>query len=355
MCTENSDFVMIGKGKRREAGDCRYAFKDRVRMKEKRNGKKYRCTGYLCMAAVCVVLSGCAANGKEQQEEYKQQGIVAMASGEYEQALELFQQALDLSGGSVGTQEIDICYYKAAALYRAGRAQEAVEVYDALTQYDDKNADACFLRGSIYAGQRDLESALEDYRQAVERDDENYDLYIGIYENLNALGYQEEAAEFLNMALEIEGDSAYNCLNRGRIYIILGQYDAAEKALLKAVDKKEDEARVYLAQIYTLQQDTDSAKEMVDAYLNSRNISSEGLTLLGNMAMDAQNYSQALEYYQQGLACAEVTNSQELRKNEIAAMERCGQLEEAQAKLAEYLQDYPGDQVALQEQQFLTR
>lgn len=83
------------------------------------------------------------------------------------------------------------------------------------------------------------------------------------------------------MALEIEGDGAYNCLNRGRIYMILGQYDAAEKALLKAVDKKEDEARVYLAQIYTLQQDADSAQKMVDAYLESKNVSSEGLTLLG--------------------------------------------------------------------------
>lgn len=324
-------------------------------MREKKNGKKYRFAGYLCLAAVCLALSGCAQSGKEQQEEYKQQGIVAMASGDYDQALDLFGKALDLSGGSVGAQEIDICYYKAAALYQAGQIQEAIAVYDALTEYDEQNADAWFLRGSIYAGQRDLEKALEDYRQAVKLDDENYDLYIGIYENLNALGYQEEAAEFLNMALEIEGDGAYNCLNRGRIYMILGQYDAAEKALLKAVDKKEDEARVYLAQIYTLQQDADSAQKMVDAYLESKNVSSEGLTLLGNMAMDAQDYAQALEYYQQGLACAQVTNARELRKNEIAALERCGQYEDAQTKLAEYLEDYPGDQVALQEQQFLTR
>lgn len=324
-------------------------------MEEKRKGKKYWCVWALCLAAVCLALAGCAQSGKDQQEEYKQQGIAAMASGDYDHALELFQQALDLSGGSVGTQEIDICYYKAAALYRAGRPEEAVAVYDALTEYDEQNADACFLRGSIYAQQRDPEKALEDYRQAVDRDDENYDLYIGIYENLNALGYQEEAAEFLNMALEIEGDRAYNCLNRGRIYIILGQYEAAEKALLKAVDKNAGEARIYLAQIYTLQQDTDSAQEMVDAYLEGKNVSSKGLTLLGNMAMDAQNYSQALEYYRQGLACAEVTNPQELRKNEIAALERCGQYEEARTKLAEYLADYPGDQVALQEQQFLTR
>lgn len=66
-------------------------------MREKRNGKKYRCAGYLCLAAVCLALSGCAQSGKEQQEEYKQQGIVAMASGDYDQALDLFGKALDLS------------------------------------------------------------------------------------------------------------------------------------------------------------------------------------------------------------------------------------------------------------------
>ena len=208
-------------------------------MEEKRKGKKYWCVWALCLAAVCLALAGCAQSGKDQQEEYKQQGIAAMASGDYDHALELFQQALDLSGGSVGTQEIDICYYKAAALYRAGRPEEAVAVYDALTEYDEQNADACFLRGSIYAQQRDPEKALEDYRQAVDRDDENYDLYIGIYENLNALGYQEEAAEF-GAFIANQGAEQCGFCNPGMIMNALALFR-------ENPDPSEEEIKEYLA------------------------------------------------------------------------------------------------------------
>ena len=308
----------------------------------------------MVILSVCVfLLAGCGSSAGEQQEEYKQAGIAAMASGDYEGAVEQFQQALDLSGGRIGTQEIDICYYKAAAYYQAGKPAEARQVYTALMEYDSRNADPCFLRGSIYAGERNLENALKDYKEAVSREKGDYELYIAIYENLNALGYSDEAVEYLNMALEIEGDEADNCLYRGRIYILLGQYDAAETALLKAVDKKSDEARVYLAQVYDLQGETQQAADMRQAYLDSGNTTSEGLTLLGNREMDTGNYEQALAYYQQALKCEAITNEQELRKNEVAALERCGQYDEAKEKIAAYCEDYPSDQEAAQEKAFL--
>lgn len=309
-------------------------------------------TGLIIVCCACL-FAGCGSETVKKQEEYKQQGMASMSSGDYEKAVEQFQNALDLSWGKITWEEIDICYYKAAALYQAGKLEEAIGVYTSLMEYDDGNADPCFLRGSIYAGERELEAALEDYKSAVEREEEDYDLYIAIYENLNALGYEQEAAEFLNLALEIPGDEAKNCLQRGRIYMILEQYDAAEKVLQKAVDKDSNEARAYLARVYVLRGDTTKSEEMAKAYLKGDTITGEGMLLLGNMEMDAGNYDQALEYYQTGLKIENVSNEQELRKNEIAAMEKSGRYDEAKEKIVTYQEDYPQDAEAAAERQFL--
>lgn len=299
------------------------------------------------------LLAGCGGKTAEKQETYKQEGIAAMSSGDYDKAVEQFQNALELSRGRITSEEIDICYYKAAALFQAGQLKEATEVYASLMEYDRNNAAPCFLRGSIYAGERDLEKALEDYREAVKRSDEDYELYIAIYENLKELGYDQESAEFLNLALEIPGDKAENCLQRGRIYIILEQYDAAEKALKKAIDQKEYEARVYLAEVYALEGDDEASEDMTESYLKGEKITSEGLTMLGNMEMNKGDYEKALEYYQTGLKQKKIGNEQELRRNEIAALERCGQYDEAKKKIVTYQEDYPQDQEAVTERQFL--
>lgn len=306
----------------------------------------------LCLCCLFLLI-GCGSGSKEKQEAYKQEGLSAISSGEYEKAAAQFQNALELSRGKITSEEIDICYYKAAALFQAGQWKEAAEVYTALIEYDHNNAVPYFLRGSIYAGERDLEKALEDYRTAVECSDEDYELHIAIYENLKTLGYEQEAAEFLNLALEIPGDQAENCLQRGRIYMILEQYDAAEKVLKKAIDKKDNEAKIYLAKAYSLRGDDAAAKDMIQSYLKSEKTTSEGWMMLGNMEMDAGNYEQALEYYQNGLKQKEISNEQELRKNEIAALERSGLYEEAKEKIVMYQKDYPQDREAMVERQFL--
>lgn len=92
---------------------------------------------------------------------------------------------------------------------------------------------------------------------------------------------------------------------------------------------------------------------MIQSYLKSEKTTSEGWMMLGNMEMDAGNYEQALEYYQNGLKQKEISNEQELRKNEIAALERSGLYEEAKEKIVMYQKDYPQDREAMVERQFL--
>ena len=152
--------------------------------------------GAVIICCVCL-LAGCGSDMVEKQEQYKQEGIAAMSAGDYELAVQQFQEALSLSRGKITAEEIDLCYYKAAALYQAGKTTEAVQVYTSLIEYDKKNADPYFLRGSVYAGERDLEKALKDYKEAVGRSPEDYELHIAVYENLKARGTACSAGKFI--------------------------------------------------------------------------------------------------------------------------------------------------------------
>ena len=75
---------------------------------------------------------------------------------------------------------------------------------------------------------------------------------------------------------------------------------------------------------------------------------------LGNCEMQMGNAKAALNYYNLGTACEDCSEEmlQEMRFNEIAAYEQCGEWENAKAKLADYVTDYPEDARAAKEAEF---
>lgn len=77
----------------------------------------------------------------------------------------------------------------------------------------------------------------KDFANAVKYNPDDYELYVGIYENLTGNNMTEEGEEYLNKAFDIKGNSAENLTWRGRIYYLLGQYDNAVKELEGAVKR----------------------------------------------------------------------------------------------------------------------
>ncbi|MBO6284364.1 MAG: tetratricopeptide repeat protein, partial [Pseudobutyrivibrio sp.] len=154
-----------------------------------------------------VSMFGC---GKYNQSEIelRDAGVEALDSGDYDNAIDLFNQALGKSIGKVTDLEIDINYYKAAAQFKAGYFEDAAKTYTYLIKYDKDNYEAYFLRGSIYADEGEIGEAITDYDAAVAIDEKNYLLYIQIYENLNALGYTDQGLVYLNDALQVADKSA---------------------------------------------------------------------------------------------------------------------------------------------------
>ncbi len=309
---------------------------------------------YILAATVLVAaLTGCTNEKQENEDAYRQIGINCMEAKDYEGAISAFDSALSQKIGKIGDEEIDICYYKAAAQYANGDTDGAIATYSSILDYDEDNADAFYLRGSLYLVLGDTAAAQADFNSAVTNNSEDYELYVNVYEQLKGAGMTSEASDYLNQALELKGDSANAHLWKGRIYLMLSDYENAETELKTALDKKSVEANLYLAKLYEAQDDAETAASYYETYLDSGDADSEVMYALGMAEMNQENYQGAIEYFQSGLAMEEVTNEQELLQNLVIAYEKSGDFSSAKTTMEQYLEDYPDDEDAQREYIFL--
>lgn len=320
---------------------------------------KYKCfknTLFLVVLIALAVLTGCGGRNKEALDNelaYRQLGINKMDEGEYEEAVKMFQKALDQSLAVIDELEIDICYYKAAAQYKAGDVDGALATYTALINYDKNNVDALYLRGTLYLTQNDPEQAIKDYGAALEKAGNNGALYNEIAENLMNAGYHDEADAILNQALEVKGEEAEDYREKGRTYCLLEQYDSARTYLDKAINLGDTEAVFYLAKMLEAQGDTEQAGKLYESYIGENSSDTETLNALGCTKLKEGNYEQALVFFQTALQNENPANEQELRRNEIAALEYMLDFAGAKEKMKSYVKDYPEDEAAAREYEFL--
>ena len=300
-----------------------------------------------------TLMTGCTNERKENQTAYRQIGINAMENGDYAGAVDAFNSALGQCIGKITENELDICYYKAAAQYAGGDSAGAVDTYTAIIDYDKKAADAYYLRGCVYLKQGNTEGAVSDFDEAVKNNSSDYELYVNIYENLSAYDMTEKGEEYLNKAFDIKGNSAEDYAWRGRIYYDLGQYDNAQTELKSALDKESVIANLYIAQVYEAQGDPENAEVYYQNYVNSGTADSEAMNALGEIEMAKGNYSGALTYLQQGIAMENVTNKRELMQNLIICYEYTSDFNSAWNMVQEYVQAYPEDASAQREYIFL--
>jgi len=302
----------------------------------------------VCAAFLCT---GCSER-VENQMTYRQKGISLLENGKYEEALVEFQNALDMSLGEIGEEEVDICFYKAEAQYNLGDAEGAMHTYSAIIDFNE-DPKAYFLRGNLYYSLNEEEKALSDYASAIERDKNEYNLYIGVYEALTAHGKEKEALEYLNQALEVSGNSAYDKMQKGRINFLLGETDTAVSLLEEAVKGKEEEAYYHLAEIQEALGNEKAAQENIEAYIASDDVDSYNLFHVANDQLGKGNYEMAIDCLNQALALENVPNKQMIMKTLVIAYEQNRDFEAAKELMAEYVEDYPDDEAAKREYTFL--
>ena len=316
--------------------------------------KMHKRVAFVAAAMLSVtMLAGCSNESKKDQLAYREIGINSMQSGDYEGAIAAFNSALSHCVGSIGDTEIDICYYKAAAQYASGDVEGALATYDAILDYDKKDANAYYMRGCLKLQTGEADKAQQDFLNAIKYNSEDYELYINIYENLSAYNLAAEGEEYLNKAFEIKGNDADSLACRGKIYYLLGQNENALTELNAALDKGSTEANLVIAQVYESLGDSEMVETHYKAYAESGAADSEAMCALAEIEMAKQNYVEALSYVNQGLAMEQVTNRRELMQNQIICMEYTSDFSGAWAVIQEYVKMYPDDTKAQREFIFL--
>ena len=310
---------------------------------------------WLYILGICVAASaatGCTSDAATQQDAFFQYGLDCMAEGKYDDAAVAFQSALNQSRGKVSVREIDLCYYKAEALFMSGQLEEACKAYDAIVDYNGA-ADAYYLRGCLKMKMGLTDDAISDFEAAVEKDKNNYELYIGIYNALSENDLMGQGQAYLNRALEIRGDKAYDKMEKGRIYLLLSDTSSAITYLREAVEKESQQAVYYLALAYETAGDEANADTYYQMYLDSGIADAKELCEMGERQMKSKNYSVALDYFEAALEQENVMNKSQILRDMSIAYENMGNFSMARETLGQYLEYCPEDEEAQREMVFL--
>ncbi len=318
------------------------------------------------LTLVLSLCTGCSNERKESQLAYREQGITYLESGEYDKALEAFQAALDEALGEIDEVALDICYYKAEAQYMSGDLEGALMTYTAIIDYN-QDPKAYYQRGNLYYKMHDLkvllsstipadseydEKALADYEQAVKYEKQDYELYIGIYEAMTA-HENPDAVNYLKMALDIKGDSAYDKMQKGRVQFLLGAYEEAISLLNEAGNAGQNEAYYYLAETYLVNGNTEDGRKYMKAYIASGVADAHGLYSVAESQIVREHYDIAIDCLEAALKLEEVPNRQIVMKTLVIVHEKKENFVAARDVLSDYVALYPDDEEAARELIFL--
>ena len=293
----------------------------------------------------------------EQEENgkllYRGQGIAYMGMTKYDEAAESFLKALEYSDGWVEEVDYDINLYLAASYTKAGDYTAAEDVYDAILAMRPADEEVLFLRGNVRMRQGNYTNAKADFDETVRLDGKNFDRLIAIYEILNNYGYKDAGQGYLTDALQTY-ENEMSQYDKGRMYFYMGDYQKAYLALEEAKGQKGVEAYLYLGKAYEATGDYNYASSVYNSYLSKNTGNATIYNQLGICEMQKGQYTKALDAFQKGLATGDKTMQQSLQFNEIAAYEHMGEYKKAAVLMESYIKNYPDDEKARREYEFLS-
>ena len=141
-------------------------------------------------------------------------------------------------------------------------------------------------------------------------------------------------------------------------YLENGEYEQAEEAFSKAIEKEENVAESYRGLGIALweQKEYEACVKALKAALENGGEETAAIdSMIANCAMELENYPEAIQFYVLGISDEKASDElkQEMEFNLIAAYEKQGEWELAKEKLAEYVEKYPDDEKAAKEALFL--
>ncbi|MCR5688431.1 MAG: tetratricopeptide repeat protein [Lachnospiraceae bacterium] len=302
--------------------------------------------------AASLADEACATFGRDKML-CRLRGIALLGEGDSEKAEEAFLEALTYSNGIVEQTDIDISYYLAVAQYKNDDLEAAHSTADAILAIRPDDDGAYYLRGKIGLEMGRKDEALSDFDRTVALAPNDYDRYVGIYEELHARGYDSEAASYLEKAMT--GGSRLSDYNKGVLEYYLGSYTDARNDLENAKKGGSSENLIlYLGRTYEALGDAGYAMSLYEEYIRSDSSAGHVYEQLAKCRMAGGDYEGALEAIEAGLSLGGKGAERELMFDRVVACENLYDFSSAKKYMEEYVALYPDDEVARRENVFLS-
>jgi tetratricopeptide (TPR) repeat protein len=283
---------------------------------------------------------------------YRGKGIAYYYMLDYENAIVEFNKALDVH--ELSELDVDILYYIGSSFITIGAYDEAIKTYTKLIKRNKNTADAYNSRALCYRNQGDYELSLADYDAAIKLEPKNFSHYFGMYYLLAESGDEVSANEVLKMAAELTMETSADQYNLAKVHFYQGNYEEALSELSEGFKNGFTEAYYYIGEIYRIKKDYPKAVYYYDIFIEEGEIMAPNVyNQIASSLIKIGDYSQALNYLEQGIAYNHAATMKTLKKNEIIAYECLGEFAKAKEKLTQYLATYPKDEEAKREAQFV--
>lgn len=235
-------------------------------------------TGAWLLAAVFI--TGCQNNSEKYA--FRETGIEQLNAGNYPEAIQSFEQALEHSDGLVGIFELDVLKYRAEAEYRAGDYEAAAHTYVILMQVDEERPEYLNMRCMLLIQSGQLDQALEDYQKSYTLNPGNpliEGTLLSLGDALTGAGRFEEAIGLYQQAAGdgLKSSELYNRM--GLCEMEAGNYDQALQYFDQGIQIGEEEVlpRLYFNQaaVYEQKLEFSKALELFEQYVQNYGSSPE--------------------------------------------------------------------------------
>ena len=163
-----------------------------------------------------------------------------------------------------------------------------------------------------------------------------------------------KGGDFLQAALNIQGEDLEHYYNRGRIYYYLEDYEQAQKQLIGPVEANYAPAMNLIGKVYMELEDYEHARAVYEKMQLEYGVSTDSYNGLALCAMYQGDYQKALDCVMQGLAINGTAGKQELYFTEIIIYEKMLDFAAAKEKARAYVEKYPADEAGMKEWTFLS-
>jgi tetratricopeptide (TPR) repeat protein len=205
------------------------------------------------------------SQGSENAEQFFKQGVSYYESGQYQQAIEAYKQAVKLA-----PEYADANYNLGMAYSSLGQYKEAIEAYKRAIRIKPDYEAAYYNLGHAYSNLKKYDDSVKAFRQAIRKKPDYVDAYYGLGNAYLDSGEDEKAVHTFEEAIRLKPDNPYAYFNLGLLYFPNGPHAEAIDAFTQAIlrDPRYAEAYYHRAYAYLYMGRGDSAAGDAETYLN---------------------------------------------------------------------------------------